>query len=135
MSIPESNVPPPPFPPPPPQPPTCSAKDERLWATFCHLGGLGMYVFPFGNVIIPLVIWLVKKDEYPLVNDQGKEALNFQLSIMIYTIVSLVLLLAVVGIALLLAVLIFDVVMIVIASIKANEGVAYRYPLTIRFIS
>jgi uncharacterized Tic20 family protein len=132
VSHPETDVPPPP---PPPLPPTGSAKDERLWATFCHLGGLGMYVFPFGNVIIPLIIWLIKKDEYPLVNDQGKEALNFQLSIMIYTIVSLLLMLAVVGIALLLAVLIFDVVMIVIASIKANEGVAYRYPLTIRFIS
>jgi uncharacterized Tic20 family protein len=129
MSSPQNEVPPPPF------PPAHSAKDERLWATFCHLGGLGMYVFPFGNVIIPLVIWLIKKDEYPLVDDQGKESLNFQLSILIYTLVSAILLLAAVGVVLLAAVLIFDIVMIIIASIKANEGVAYRYPLTIRFIS
>jgi hypothetical protein len=101
---------------------------------FCHLGGLGMYAFPLGNVIIPLVVWLIKKDEYPLVNDQGKESLNFQLSILIYTLVSLILVLAVVGIVLVLAVLVFDIVMIIIAAIKANEGVAYRYPLTIRFI-
>jgi uncharacterized Tic20 family protein len=132
MSSPQNEVPPPPF---PPSPPTHSVKDERLWAMFCHLGGLGMYVFPFGNVILPLVIWLVKKDEYPLVNDQGKESLNFQLSILIYTLVSIVLAFVVVGFVLLPAVLIFDIVMIIIASIKANEGVAYRYPLTIRFIS
>ncbi len=131
MSSPQNEAPPPPFAP----PPTYSVKDERLWAMFCHLSGLGAYVFPFGNVILPLVIWLIKKDEYPLVNDQGKESLNFQLSILIYTLVSAILLLAVVGIVLLPAVLIFDVVMIIIASIKANEGVAYRYPLTIRFIS
>ena len=61
--------------------------------------------------------------------------MNFQLSILIYTLVSIVLAFVVVGFVLLPAVLIFDIVMIVIASIKANEGVAYRYPLTIRFIS
>jgi uncharacterized Tic20 family protein len=111
-----------------------------MWAMFCHLGGLGGYVFPFGgNVILPLVVWLVKKDQYPLVNDQGKESLNFQLSILLYSVVSLILVFsgvfAVVGIPLLLALAVFDIVMIVIASMKANEGVAYRYPLTIRFIS
>ncbi len=130
MSSPQNEVPPPPF------PPAHSAKDERLWATFCHLGGLGMLVFPpAGGVIGPLIVWLIKKEEYPLVNDQGKESLNFQLSILIYTAVSVVLVFLGVGIVLLPAVLIFDIVMIIIASIKANEGVAYRYPLTIRFIS
>lgn len=128
MSNPPNQVPPPPFP-----PPAHSVQDERLWAMFCHLGGLGMCAFPL-NVILPLVVWLIKKDEYPLVNDQGKESLNFQLSILIYTLVSLILVLVVVGIVLLLAVAVFDIVMIVIAAIKANEGVAYRYPLTIRFI-
>ncbi len=131
MSNPPNEVPPPPLPPPP-----YSVKDERLWAMFCHLGGLGKYAFPpFGNVIVPLVVWLIKKDVYPLVNDQGKESLNFQLSILIYTAVSAILVFAGVGIVLVPAVLIFDVVMIVVAAIKANEGVAYRYPLTIRFIS
>jgi uncharacterized Tic20 family protein len=134
MSDPQKEVPPPP-PPPFAPPPPYSVKDERLWAMFCHLGGLGAYVFPFGNVILPLVIWLIKKDEYPLVNDQGKESLNFQLSILIYTAVAVVLVFVGVGIVLVPAVLIFDIVMIIIASIKANEGIAYRYPLTIRFIS
>jgi uncharacterized protein len=81
-----------------------------------------------------LVIWLVKKDEYAFVDDQGKEALNFQISITIYSLVSGVLILALIGIPLLIAVIIFSVVMTVIAAIKANGGEYYRYPLTIRFV-
>ena len=56
--------------------------NERMWAMFCHLGTLATW-FPFANVIIPMTIWLVKKETSPLVNDQGKEALNFQISMLI----------------------------------------------------
>ena len=108
--------------------------DERMWAMLCHLSAFAGSVIPFGNIIGPLVVWLMKKDEYPLVDDQGKESLNFQISILIYTFISAVSILAVVGFLLLPAVLIFALVMMVIATIKANSGIAYRYPLTIRFI-
>ena len=109
-------------------------KDERMWAGFCHLAALAGYVIPLGNIIGPLVVWLMKKDEYPLVDDQGKESINFQISILIYVAISLVLLCVVVGIFLLIAVGIFGLVMIIIATIKANQGMRYRYPLTIRFV-
>ena len=116
--------------------PVPASKDECMWAMLCHLCGLALFLpVPFGHVIAPLVVWLIKKDEMPFVNEQGKEALNFQISIAIYFIVSLVLLLAVVGFVLLPAVVIFDVVVIVIAAMKANQGIGYRYPLCIRFIS
>ena len=101
----------------------------------CHLSSLSQFVgVPFGSILGPLVVWLIKKDEFQLVDDQGREALNFNISIAIYAIVSAILLLVVIGIVLLPAVLIFHLVMTIIASIRAHAGEAYRYPLTIRFL-
>ncbi len=109
-------------------------RDERMWAMFCHLSALIGFIIPFGNVIAPLVLWTLKKEEYPLVNDQGKEALNFQISMTIYIIASIILIFVVIGIILLILLGIFSLIVIIIAAIKANEGEKYRYPLTIRFL-
>ena len=109
-------------------------RDERMWAMFCHLGALIGFIIPFGNIIAPLVLWTLKKEEYPLVNDQGKESLNFQISMTIYIIASIILIFVVIGIILLILLGIFSLIVIIIAAIKANEGEKYRYPLTIRFL-
>ncbi|UCG79495.1 MAG: DUF4870 domain-containing protein [Nitrospirota bacterium] len=110
------------------------SNDERTWATFCHLGALAIYFFPLAHLIVPLVLWLIKKDQYPFVDDQGKESLNFQISMTIYYIVSAVLMLVVIGCVLLVALGIFNLIVVIIASVKANRGERYRYPLCIRFI-
>ncbi len=83
----------------------------------------------------PLIIWCLKKDEQPFVNDQGKEALNFQITMTLALIVAGLSILVLVGIVLFPAVWLFDVIVTVIAAVKANEGVAYRYPCSIRFVS
>jgi len=57
-----------------------TTKDDRTWAMLCHLSGLAGYVVPFGNIFGPLIIWLIKRDQSWFVDDQGKEALNFQIS-------------------------------------------------------
>ena len=54
------------------------SKDEKMWAMLTHISTFAVFVFPVGNIIAPLIIWLIKKDEFPLVDDQGKEVLNFQ---------------------------------------------------------
>ena len=108
--------------------------EERMWAMFCHLSGLAGFIFPFGNIIAPLVIWLIKKEEYPLVNDQGKESINFQISMTIYILASVILIFLVIGIPLLIILGLFSLIVVIIAAIKANEGEKYRYPLTIRFL-
>jgi uncharacterized Tic20 family protein len=101
----------------------------------CHLSALAGYVgIPFGNVIGPLVVWLVKKDQLPFVDDQGKEALNFQISVMIYGLVCVPLAFLLIGIPLLIALALFHLVATIVAAVKANTGVAFRYPLCIRFI-
>ena len=111
-----------------------TTRDDRTWAMLCHVSGLAGYVIPFGNIFAPLIIWLIKRDQSWFVDDQGKEALNFQISWTIYMIVSAIAILVLVGIVLLGIVAIGGLVLLIVAAVKANEGIAYRYPLTIRFI-
>ena len=122
----------------PPSPPVSSAgeptPEERQWALFTHLSALIGFVIPFGNVIAPLVLWLIKKDTLPYANSQGKEAVNFNITIAIAAVVSTILCLVVVGVFLLFALFIVWLVFVVIATVNASNGVAYRYPMTIRFI-
>jgi len=101
----------------------------------CHLLSLvGLLGVPFGNILGPLVIWLVKKDQDAFVDDNGKEVLNFQISVTIYGIVCGLLIFAFIGILLLPILIIAVVIYTIIGALKANEGVLYRYPLTIRFL-
>ena len=109
-------------------------KDARTWAMLCHVGAFAGYIIPFGHIIVPLIIWLIKKDESPFVDDQGKESLNFQISISIYAIIAALLTLVVIGAVLLIAVVIFDVIMVIIAAVRSNSGERYRYPLCMRLI-
>jgi len=109
-------------------------KDARMWAMLCHLASLTKFATAFGGIIGPLIVWIIKKDQYRFVDDHGKESLNFQISLLIYYAVSAILLCAVIGVVLLPAVAIFDIVFVIIASVKANSGESYRYPLTIRMV-
>ena len=106
---------------------------ERMWAMFCHLGTLATW-FPFANIIIPLTIWLVKKETSPLVTDQGKEALNFQITILVGYAICVPLCFVLIGIPAIMALFIYHVVFSIVAAIKSNEGLAYRYPYTLRLI-
>jgi uncharacterized protein len=110
------------------------AKDARNWAMICHLSALAGYFCPFGNVLGPLIVWAVKKDEYSYVDVQGKEAINFQLSMTIAYLVSIVLCFVVIGFFLLGILAIYGLVIMIIASIKTNDGVDFRYPHSIRFL-
>jgi len=110
-------------------------REERTWAMLCHLSAFAGYIIPvLGNIIGPLVMWLLKREEYPLVDDQGKESLNFQITITIAFFLAGVLCLVIIGFFLLPLIMLFDIVMIIVATIKANEGQYFRYPLCMRFI-
>lgn len=108
--------------------------EARQWAMFAHLSALIGYLIPFGSIIGPLVVWQIKKNEMPFVDDQGKEALNFQITVAILAIVAILLILILIGILLLWVLAIADLVFIIIAAIAANNGQTYRYPFAFRFI-
>ena len=111
-----------------------ASKEERNWAMACHLASLAGFIIPFGNILGPLNIWLVKKEEFPLVDDQGKEAVNFQITVFLMGLVGALLLLVLIGFLLLPALAVYWLVFSVIAAMRANEGESYRYPFTLRLI-
>jgi uncharacterized protein len=108
--------------------------EQRNWAVGAHLSALLGLVTGIGAVLGPLIVWLIKKDEMPFVNDQGKEALNFQITVFLAAIVCAILMLVAIGFLLLLLLSLADLVFIIIAAVKASEGVAYRYPVNLRLI-
>jgi uncharacterized Tic20 family protein len=109
-------------------------KQERLWATIAHLSAFAGFIIPLGNVLGPLIIWLIKREEGPFVDQQGKEALNFGISVTLYAAISYILVFVLIGVLLLIGLGIFWIVVLILAAVRANEGKAYRYPLSIRFI-
>ncbi len=111
------------------------SSEERTWGMLSHLLALSGFIgVPFGNILAPLIIWLVKKDQSQFVADQAKESLNFQISLIIYAIVSGILVLVLIGFLLLAVIFIGGIVLTIIATMKANNGEHYRYPLTVRLI-
>lgn len=109
-------------------------KDATTWAMVCHLSGFAGFMFPFANIIAPLLIWGFKRSQYPYLDDQGKEAINFQISVTIYYIISAMLILIIVGLFLLPLLAAFHIIAMIIASVETAQGRPFRYPLTIRFI-
>jgi uncharacterized protein len=117
-------------------------KQERVWAMFCHLAGLAGLspILPvIGSTVAPLVIWQLKGDELPFVAEQGRRAVNFQLSMLLYVAIGAIVCFAsLVAIRLIPVVFcvagLVDLIFVLIAAVKANRGEHYRYPLTIRFL-
>ena len=109
--------------------------EARNWAMAAHLSALLGMFFPFANVIAPLVVWLMKKDGSPLIDREGKEALNFQISMTIYLIVSALLVIVLIGAVMMFVVALLDVIFTIVAAVKTSNGERYRYPLTIRFLT
>ena len=107
---------------------------DRQWALICHLSGLCGYVVPFGNLIAPIIIWSMKKDEMPMVDAHGKEVINFQISFTIWIVSSIILVFLLIGIPILIVLAILQLIFIIIGAIKADSGVLFHYPMTIRFI-
>jgi uncharacterized protein len=136
--------------------PSAAEKEQRNWGMFCHLAALAVFVpiIPFGNIVGPLVIWLWKRHEIPGVNEHGKAALNFHLSITIYLLAigllvalpllfcsllfPLILIIAIpIWIALAIGasvMVIAEVILTIVAGLQASDGKHYRYPLTLDLI-
>jgi uncharacterized Tic20 family protein len=109
-------------------------ESERNWAMLCHLSAFAGFFFPFGGIIGPLICWLSKKDESAWVDMNGKEAMNFQMSILLYIVLAIPLFFILIGIPIVVFLGFLKIICIIIASIKASKGERFKYPLAIPFI-
>ena len=115
-------------------PPPASASSERTWCILVHISALAGMVFPVGNVIGPLVLWIIKKPESEVIDRHGKAALNFQISSTIYMIGLVFLVLVFIGIPLLIGYAIFWFIMVILATIRAADEQDPNYLLSIPFV-
>jgi len=104
---------------------------ERHWAVFTHLSGFATFILTGLGIVFPLIIWLAKKKESPFLDDHGCEVVNFQLSMLLYSIIGGILTCGVLTIV----ALVVDIIFMIVAAVAASRGEYYRYPLTIRFLS
>ncbi|RPE76967.1 DUF4870 domain-containing protein [Vulcaniibacterium tengchongense] len=135
----------------PPPPPPADAQpggvpaDQRQWAMFAHLSAIAGAILTsgvggWGTFLGPLIIWLVKKDTMPFVDEQGKEALNFNITVALACVALVVLVVVTLGIGVLIAIPAWILIGIawlvftIIAAVKANDGVSYRYPFALRLV-
>jgi uncharacterized Tic20 family protein len=108
----------------------------RTWCVACHLSALAGFVIPgAGHILGPLIVWLIKRGDSAEIDAHGKEALNFQISMLLYNIVAAILCLVLIGFVLLPVLHILNVVFVILAAVKVSEGEMYRYPLTIRLLN
>ena len=111
------------------------SKDEQNWAMACHLSALAGFVIPFGNIAGPLIVWLIKRAEMPLVDVHGKEALNFQITVSIALAVCVALMFVLIGFVLVFIVGLGALVLTIMAAVKVSNGdYEYRYPFTLRLL-
>jgi uncharacterized Tic20 family protein len=112
------------------------SKEEQSWTMGCHLAALtGFIGIPFGNLLGPLIVWLVKRAEMPMVDQHGKESLNFQITVTIAMLISGVLCFVLIGFVLVPIVYIGALILTIMAAVKVSNGdMAYKYPLTIRLL-
>lgn len=106
----------------------------RQWAMFCHFAAFLGLIFPFGNLLGPLIIWQLKKETDPFIDAQGKEALNFQITVAIASAICFLLMVLIIGFFLFGLLAIGALILTIIAGVKANEGFPYRYPFTWRLV-
>lgn len=111
------------------------SNDEKNWGMYCHLAALLGFILPaIGNFLGPGLVWAIKKNDYPFVNDQGKEVLNFQITLLLISIVAGFLAAVLIGVVILWLLPFYWLIFTIVAAVRASNGEYYRYPLTLRLI-
>lgn len=122
-------------------PVTATESQARTWNMLCHLSALAGFIIPFGNILGPLLIWQIKKNEIPSTDVHGKAALNFQITVLILVFAGAfaAIVLSFIGIGILLFPVVFliglcGLIFAIIAGIKANNGQDYKYPYSFELV-
>lgn len=123
------------LPTPPPEPLGREEISARQWGLIIHLSVLAGYIVPLAGFVTPVVLWQLKKHDHPMIDAHGKNVANWLLSLLIYGTVAFLLVFVLIGIPLLWLLGILNIVFAIVGGIKANDGVVWAYPFTIRFLS
>ena len=119
----------------PATPGTVPTENERTWGMLAHLSALAGLVMPLVGIVLgPLLVWLTRRDESEFVAAHAKEALNFNISVLLGALACMLLMLVFIGFLLGTALFVAWLVMMLIAAIKASEGQSYRYPFSLRLV-
>jgi uncharacterized Tic20 family protein len=114
--------------------PSPKDKNENTLGIVCHILAFAGLAIPLGSILGPLVLWLMKRAESPYLDAVGKEAVNFNISFMIYAVIAAFSIFALIGFVLFPLVCLVWLIFVIMAALKASEGKFYRYPLTIRLL-
>lgn len=110
-------------------------QEERTWGMIAHLAALAALIgVPFANILGPLIVWLIKKDTMPFADEQGKESLNFQITVTLAILCCIPLFFILIGFVLMPLIALAALIFVIIAAIKTSNGEHYRYPFTLRLI-
>ncbi len=108
--------------------------DDKNWGMFSHLSALVGFIIPFGNILGPLLIWQIKGKESAFIATEAKEALNFQITMLIGFIICFVLMFVVIGLFLVWILALADLILLIMAAVSASKGQPYRYPFALRLV-
>jgi uncharacterized Tic20 family protein len=120
---------------PPARPPALQEQETRQWALVLHLSLLAGFLIPLAGLIIPILIWQLKKDDLPGIDPHGKVVANWIISEIVYGVICGVLALLVIGVPLLMALFAIAIAFPIVGAVKANDGIVWKYPLSITFLS
>ena len=110
------------------------SEEEIRWGAICHAAAYAGFLIPLGNVFGPLIVYRMKKEEFRFVKWEGREALNFQITISILYLIALALCFFIIGIGILIGLFVLNLVLITLATIQAGRGKTFHYPFKIRFV-
>jgi len=109
-------------------------QEERPWVLGSHIGTLLGYTIALGNFLVPLFIWLSKKDQSDIIVQHAKASLNFQISMAIYLIIAAIFAFLLIGIPFLIVIPLVNLICVILATIEADKGNLYKYPFSITFV-
>lgn len=110
-------------------------REARKWGMICHLSALiGILGNGIGFLLGPLVVWLIKREDHPFIDEQGKEAVNFQITMFLALLVSALLALVLIGFLFMIIIAFLMIIFPIIGAIRASDGKNYRYPVSLRLI-
>lgn len=108
---------------------------ERNWSVWLHISGLALLGLSFVGIVLPIVLWMVKRGDSPFVDDHGREVINFQLSIQLYLVICGIAACTMIPIPVIVILPLIGVINLIRGAVAAGKGEYFRYPITIRFLS